>query len=359
MMPEADAATAIAFVQIDAQTFAFVEAPLVPAARPVPGRAAFLAPRFSLEGGPWWLTARGDEIRRVSVGEWERLFPATPALHTSPRWLAAEQRRFREGFETLQARLADGRLRKGVPITRTRACLDAGQAEALFRRLAARVPALPKGLVAYGLFLPGDRSAGPEFLIGATPEILFDIEEEGRRVRTWAVAGTRRAEPGAGRALAESAKERAEHWEVVDDLLAQARRVGSPVAGPTIVRRFGSLLHLVTEIDVRPANLADFEDLVRALHPTPALGVSPRGSEGDSWLRGLDPGGERRRFGAPFGIRWPSGDGRAAVAIRGLQYFQGHLVIWAGCGVVASSDYAAEWAEALDKLESVRTLWGI
>ncbi len=351
--------TAIAFVQLDARTFAFVEAPLVPAPRPAPGRGAFLAPRFSLEGDHWWLTPRGDEVGRLSVEEWERLFPPTPAPSTPLQWLAAEQQRFRDGFETLQVQLAEGRLRKGVPITRMRACLEAGEAEALFRRLAARVPGLPAGLVAYGLFLPGDRSSGPEFLIGATPELLFDIAEEGRRVRTWAVAGTRRAGPGAGQALAGSAKEQAEHREVVDDLLAQAQRVGNPIAGPTSVGQFGSLLHLVTEIDVRPAALPGFEDLVRALHPTPALGVSPRGAAGDAWLRGIDPGGERRRFGAPFGIRWPSGDGRAAVVIRGLQYFEGHLEIWAGCGVVASSDYAAEWAEALDKLESVRTLWGI
>ena len=99
--------------------------------------------------------------------------------------------------------------------------------------------------------------------------------------------------------------------------------------------------------------------MARRLHPTPALGAYPRGEAGTSWLASLDPAGERRRFGAPFGLRWPSGAGRCVVAIRGLQYHHGRLEIWAGCGVVPQSRYEDEWQEVLDKIQSVRAMWQV
>ena len=99
--------------------------------------------------------------------------------------------------------------------------------------------------------------------------------------------------------------------------------------------------------------------MARRLHPTPALGVYPRGEAGSAWLAGIDPDGERGRFGAPFGLRWPSGAGRCVVAIRNLQYRAGRLDIWAGCGVVSQSRYEDEWQEVLDKMQAVRALWGV
>ena len=103
----------------------------------------------------------------------------------------------------------------------------------------------------------------------------------------------------------------------------------------------------------------DFEAVARRLHPTPALGVYPRNEEGRGVARVLDPRGERKRFGAPFGLRWPTGSGRAVVAIRNLQYRDGQLEIWAGCGVVSAERYEDEWQEVLDKMQAVRALWGV
>jgi menaquinone-specific isochorismate synthase len=174
-----------------------------------------------------------------------------------------------------------------------------------------------------------------------------------------AVAGTRRDEPGAAARLAGSAKDLEEHQAVVEDLLVQLARWGRAVPRPSTVRRFGGLHHLVTEIELAPEASPDFEALVRALHPTPALGVWPRGDAGDAWLRGIDEAGARRRFGAPFGVRWPSGTGRSVVAIRNVQCHDGHLEIWAGCGVVPASRYGEEWQEVQDKIAAVRTSWNL
>jgi menaquinone-specific isochorismate synthase len=127
----------------------------------------------------------------------------------------------------------------------------------------------------------------------------------------------------------------------------------------TFVRQYGELQHLFAEVRMTPRDRPDFEDIVRRLHPTPALGVHPRGQAGAAWLDAIDPAGERRRFGAPFGIRRASGSGRAVVAIRNVQYREGWLEIWAGCGVVRESGYHDEWAEVLDKVDAVRELWRV
>lgn len=350
----------IAFLQLGRDTFACAQGALDAVTMPGAACASWLAPRFSLDDRhPWWWQARGaPTLALLDRREWAERFPRRDAVD-GLAWGAPDEGRFHAGFGTLQAHLAAGVLRKGVPITVARAPLAPRAAWPLFRQLLARVADLPGQVVAYGLFLPGeDDREGPEFVIGASPELLFEVEPDGV-VKTMAVAGTRRVAPGSAAALEGSAKERGEHEAVVEDLLAQASRWGSAERGPTEVRRFGDLQHLVTGIAVSPAAPPDFTELVRALHPTPALGVYPRGAAGTAWLASIDPDEARRRFGAPFGIRWPSGAGRVAVAIRNLQYHDGHVEIWAGCGVVPESRYDAEWQELLDKIQAVRTMWNV
>ena len=350
---------ASAFVQLDAATFLVMEGSLRPAVPAAAGSPVLLAPHFSLDPRDGWWWAGPQAPARLARDDWRERFSRGPDAVAALGWGPPEEARFRAAFDSLQERFAAGDLRKGVPITRSRAALAGADARRLFERLLARVADLPEGVIAYGLFLPGGRGGRrPEFIVGATPELLVEVEDGGR-VRTMAVAGTRRDGADAAAGLEGSAKDRAEHEAVVEDLLAQLGRWGTAVPRPAAVRRFGTLHHLVTDIDLAPEAPPDFEALVRTLHPTPALGVSPRGGAGAAWLRGIDEAGERRRFGAPFGVRWPSGAGRAIVAIRNVQYHDGHLEIWAGCGVVPASRYGEEWQEAQDKIAAVRTLWNL
>jgi menaquinone-specific isochorismate synthase len=194
-------------------------------------------------------------------------------------------------------------------------------------------------------------------MLGATPEVLFDLHDE-RRLTTMAVAGTRWSAVGP-HALQSSVKDRDEHQFVVYDLLNRLASWGHASVSGTVVRPFGALEHLVAEISLDANSPLDFEAVARELHPTPALGVYPRNDAGLAWLAGIDPDGERFRFGAPFGISVPSEPSRCVVAIRNVQYRNGELSIWAGCGVVAQSRYEEEWQEVLDKIQTVRTLWGL
>jgi menaquinone-specific isochorismate synthase len=350
--------TALAFLQTGADALSCATAPLDPAAAPQTGLPAFFAPLFSLapDTRPW-LEAGSVEV--LSRAAWRQRFPSPVRRPVAPPWGPPDERRFSDGFRSLAALLEKGTLRKGVPVTVVSARVDPGDAEVLFDHLLGRVTDLPETMFAYGFYRPasGTGTGSPEFLIGATPEVLFEIDEDGR-LSTMAVAGTRRAN-GSAAALSSSPKDREEHQSVVDDLLAQLGAWGRPIASDRVVRSFGPLEHLVVDIHVDAGPGVDFETVARRLHPTPALGAYPRGESGASWLASLDPHGERRRFGAPFGLRWPSGAGRCVVAIRGLQYHDGRLEIWAGCGVVPQSRYQDEWQEVLDKIQAVRALWQV
>jgi menaquinone-specific isochorismate synthase len=351
--------TPIAFLQTGPDAIACVEGRLDPAVSPRAGAPAFFAPDFALSaGGRWWLNVTADGPRTLTRTEWASRFPAPASTPAVPRWQQPDEPRFAGAFQSLRACLDAGALRKGVPVTSMSAPLSNDQAVTLFAQLLARVPALPPGLLAYGVFLPQGVIAqqGPEFLVGATPEVLFDLEGS-RELVTAAVAGTRSARHAG--ALTGSLKDRDEHQAVVDDLLAQLSGWGNARASATEVRRFGQLAHLVAGIRLHSRAALDFEAVARRLHPTPALGVYPRGARGADWLAAIDPRGERRRFGAPFGLREGNGAGRCVVAIRNLQYAEGRLEIWAGCGVVSLSRYEDEWQEVLQKMRAVRALWGV
>lgn len=350
--------TPFAFVQSGADSIACLEGRLHPVARPRPGTAALFAPDFALSAGrPSWFDTAGQAPSLMSRGEWSARFPVPVAPVRLPSWGAPDQARFHDAFGSLREHLDAGTLRKGVPVSSMSAAMTHEEAATLFRALLARVPALPAGLMAYGLFLPGSSPGdGPQFVIGATPEILFELDG-GCVLSTMAVAGTRPADEA--EALASSPKDCDEHQAVVDDLLEQLSEWGEPRVSRVEVRRFGRLAHLVADLCVESRTPLDLETVARRLHPTPALGVSPRSALGRAWLAAIDPGGERNRFGAPFGLRWPSGGGRVLVAIRNLQYARGRLEIWAGCGVVAMSRYDDEWREVLEKMDAVRALWGV
>ncbi len=328
--------TALAFLQTGPDVLTSVVAPLEPVVSPRPGCPAVFAPEFSMAGGgPSWFHVPTDAVKSVPCGAFARQDGVEWGDRAPIAWGRPDEGRFAEGFRTLGDRLADGRLKKGVPVTVLKAELAPDEAWLLFAHAVGRIPSLPAGLYVYGWYRPAPESGEgtPEFLVGATPELLFDLQD-GRRLSTMAVAGTRQLDEGAeSGALAASAKDRAEHQSVVDDLLEQLAAWGEPSASGLEARSFGPLEHLAVDIRLQSTEWLDFETVARRLHPTPALGVYPRGCEGQAWLASIDPLGERKRFGAPFGLRWPTGLGRAVVAIRNLQDKDGQLEI----GLAAAS----------------------
>lgn len=308
---------------------------------PDPKRPSFYAPGFYLEDSQPWLIY--PEHAAVS--------PDGLAQHLSihdarRRWSPFDVVAFAEKFALVQAAVARGELKKAVPAVfeSSEGGLDESGREHALRSAAN----LPNGLAPYGCW---DERGG---LLGASPELLF--EDDGAEIHTMAVAGTARAGAAPDEML-DDPKERDEHRLVLEDLEAQLSPLGQVARGATRLWRIGILSHLRTDLRMSPREPVAFEDLVRRLHPTPAVGTSPR--EGwRHWMPLLDSE-PRGRFAAPFGLLLPGSLSRCLVAIRNVQWDAFKTRCGAGCGILPGSALEREEAELRLKLAAARGNLGL
>ena len=218
---------------------------------------------------------------------------------------------------------------------------------ALLRRLAVRYPDC------FAFACDG--------MVGATPELL--IRQTGRQVSALVLAGTTprggdSAEDEAlGAALLASAKNTEEHAYAV----ASMREALEPLCDefdsqprPTLIK-LPNLQHLGTW--VRGTLTADGTPksalgLAAAVHPTAAVCGTPTGTAFEL-IRELEHM-DRERYAGPVGWVDADGNGEWGIALRCAQLTGRTARLFAGCGIVAGSDPAAELAEAQVKFRPMR-----
>lgn len=250
--------------------------------------------------------------------------------------------------------------------------IDEGRLEkvVLARRIA--VP-LPTGLRAVdileglrsegsGRFLFGLRNRRRAF-VGASPERLF--RKRGSSVSVEALAGTYDLEANPGADLVQAAehlfasgKDLAEHALVVRGVVEALEPLAQSVVPDDWpqVREARRLAHLSTTVRAHLRGGVTAFDLVGALHPTPAVGGLPV-EAAVRFIRRNEPA-PRGLFSAPIGWMDAEGDACLAVGIRSALLLDSHAWVYAGAGIVASSDPAAEWDETTAKLRWLRELIG-
>jgi isochorismate synthase EntC len=97
-------------------------------------------------------------------------------------------------------------------------------------------------------------------------------------------------------------------------------------------------------------------DLVKALHPTPAVGGYPR--EPALKLIREREGLDRGWYAAPIGWVGARGEGEFVVGLRSALVRGETATLFAGCGIVADSDPASELAEWGWKLKPMAAALG-
>lgn len=309
--------------------------------RPRADAPSFYAPDFLLADPAPWLVY--PEVAAVSPDGLAQQMSGGGARR---EWRAFDESAFASAFERAKDAFRHGELRKAVPAVFE---VGDGPLDASGRAGALRALAnLPSGLMPHGCW---DGSGG---LLGASPELLF--ENDGGEVRTMAVAGTARAGAAPDEIL-DDPKELAEHRFVLEDIEAQLAPLGRVARGETRLWRIGILSHLRTDLRLEPNEPVAFGDLVARLHPTPAVGVSPRDGWRE-WAARLD-GAPRGRFAAPFGLLLPGGAARCLVSIRNVQWDENSARCGAGCGLVPESVLENELAELRLKLAATRGNLGL
>jgi isochorismate synthase len=198
---------------------------------------------------------------------------------------------------------------------------------------------------------------GGTTFLGATPERL--VRTRGRSFETVAIAGSAARGRDAAEdarlaaALLASEKEREEHAVVVDMLRASLTPIVDElrIADMPSILPLPHLQHLVTPVTGTTRDEAGLLALAGRLHPTPAVGGTPRDvalaliEEHEAFDRGW--------YAGPIGWLGADGDGEMMVALRcGLVAGQ-EAALFAGCGIVADSDPVREWEESRLKLRTM------
>lgn len=194
-------------------------------------------------------------------------------------------------------------------------------------------------------------------MIGASPERI--LRRQGALLETEALAGSapRGVTASEDAALAEgllrSIKDNWEHTLVID---AISRRLASlsltcEVRPQPDLLQLANVQHLRTAFSGQIPKGVHLLDILAALHPTPAVGGTPR-VEASSAIRRLESFPRGLYAGA---IGWVDGrgDGDFAVAIRSTLIDGTHARAFAGAGIVQGSIPSREWNETEVKLRAV------
>jgi salicylate biosynthesis isochorismate synthase/menaquinone-specific isochorismate synthase len=196
--------------------------------------------------------------------------------------------------------------------------------------------------------------------IGASPELL--VRRAGASVSTVALAGsTRRSSDPAvddhlGEQLLRSDKDRREQRIVAERIVRALRphAVWVEAASEPEIVKVANIQHLATPVIAQLAEPHSAIEMAGLLHPTPAVGGEPwpAAASAIADLEDMDRGW----YAAPVGWMDATEDGEFCVALRSALLRDREAHLFAGVGVVAGSDPAAELAETEVKLGALLPL---
>ena len=199
-------------------------------------------------------------------------------------------------------------------------------------------------------------------LFGATPELL--VRRERGLVTSRVLAGTIRRtgddehDLTLAATLARSSKDLEEHEyavrSVADALEPHCSSMNVPES--PFVLHLPNVMHLATDVTGVAHDDRTSLELAEALHPSAAVGGTPTAAAVAliAEIEGMDRG----RYAGPVGWMDASGDGEWGIALRSAQLAGNTVRLFAGCGVVGSSEPADELAESQAKLVPVRDSLG-
>ena len=198
---------------------------------------------------------------------------------------------------------------------------------------------------------------------GASPERLVKVED-GQAYSSCVAGSIRRGQTAEedeqlGAELLDDDKNRGEHHYVVEMIVDIFEQTCSEVKvpnGPKLLK-IRDIQHLFTPVEGKLQEGATILQLVKSLHPTPALGGVPREAAMDI-IRKCETM-DRGLYAAPIGWLDADGNGEFAVAIRSALLRSDEAYLYAGGGIVEHSQPQSEYEETLVKFRPMlRALGG-
>ncbi len=198
---------------------------------------------------------------------------------------------------------------------------------------------------------------GPSF-IGASPERLVRVSQN--VFETEALAGSVRRGLGASEdaalaaALQHNEKDLREQRHVLDSIVRRLAPLGLKLEFDEMpaIRRLANVQHLVTPIRAALPDGVRLLDALARLHPTPAVGGTPREAAVKS-IRELE-GFPRGLYAGALGWLNARGGGEFFVGIRSALIDGASARVYAGAGIIAGSEPDREYAETELKFHAVQ-----
>jgi menaquinone-specific isochorismate synthase len=330
----------LAWLALPNGTVVIGHGPFTESAEPPESGTAFHVQDFALgDPRPW---KRPREVETLAAADWAARMPSLPTPDIT--WQPPSAAPFTLVFEEILQAVRAGIFEKTVPVVTEIGSASCAPGPAITAAMARQKPPL----------IPYGWTDGASGFAGATPELLVSIQD--RELQTMALAGTARDEDRD--AFEADDKEIREHEYVAQTLVSKLTELGDVHRSPREILQLGSIVHFLSRIRVDLHHSIQPDDLIRRLHPTPALGPLPRTPHTleklIDWRQRL---GCPPQFGAPFGLLH-EGRFQSVVAIRGIWWRHHHLLLPAGCGLIEASRLAQEWRELRLKREAVKAFLG-
>ncbi|MCA0152868.1 chorismate-binding protein [Winogradskyella vincentii] len=205
--------------------------------------------------------------------------------------------------------------------------------------------------------------------LGATPELLFKVE--GRQLTTISLAGTQTINNL--NQIKWTNKELEEQKIVTDYITNQIQDYTSNInVSETETVRAGDLLHLKTRIKSSINKDTRLNDIIRALHPTPAVCGFPKeaskafitqnenykrayytGFLGELNLKQIQNRNSNRRNVENNAYSSIKNISNFYVNLRCMQIKQGKALIYVGGGITKDSEPEKEWDETVNKTKTI------
>ncbi len=317
---------------------------------------SLVVPRFvvgSHEGTHWFTVISEDSSEELPSLADARVLVSSPAPLGPVEIADGDEERWRASVSAAIERISSGELEK---VVLARAVTAVAQRPVDVRSVLA--PLAAEYPTCWAFHVDG--------LVGATPELLVRVDHG--LVASRVLAGTIRmtgddmGDLARAGALARSSKDREEHEYAVRSVTqVLANHCGSVnVPDEPSVLHLPNVMHLATDVTGVLSHNVSALELVRELHPSAAVCGTPTlaAARVIDDLEGLDRG----RYAGPVGWIDAAGDGEWCIGLRSAEISSEdprRLRLFAGCGIVAASDPADEWAESEAKLEPMRRALGM
>lgn len=188
--------------------------------------------------------------------------------------------------------------------------------------------------------------------VGSTPEIL--LSGHGKEWHTVALAGTMPMQNEV-MPMDWDKKNQDEQGYVADYIRRIIKKFGNKMneKGPYTARA-GQLVHLKTDFYFLLKNTDNIGNLLQELHPTPAVCGLPKE---DAFRFILENEGYDRSYYSGF-IGWLDTEGHTDlyVNLRCMEIKPGETTLYAGGGILASSEIESEWTETGDKMNTMKSI---